>query len=144
MEKFILIKLTKMTYSKEVKNINNFEKTKVKKILIFRKCGWNRKCIREFKMHFKWIQKKRSFVMQTLETKWLFVKLLSSNPWHKFKLEPDILERISLGIYAPAFSHSLEPPVVSCTCLLLHDLLQSRVCRCFLADWVELSLFKLD
>lgn len=38
-----------------------------------------------------------------------------------------------LGISAAVFSHSLESPVVLCTCLLLGDLVQSRVCMCFLA-----------
>lgn len=37
MEKFILIKVTKIAYSKKVKDVNKSEKIKVKKVLIFRK-----------------------------------------------------------------------------------------------------------
>lgn len=96
-------------------------------------------------MHFKGIKETELYKCKVaLEIKWLFVKLLSSNPWHKLKLELGFWERISLDIYAVLFLHLLEPPVVSCTCLLLGDLLQLRVRMCSLAAWVELLLFKTD
>lgn len=61
MEKFILIKLTKMAYSKEVKNINNFEKIKVKKVLQFRK----KRVTTKWKMNQRM---QNSFQMDTKET----------------------------------------------------------------------------